>query len=91
MVTVEQGVLVVRLPVEVIAEMAEGEIISDEALGERLPEFGAKLAEGFTGMLSSPRLPRDPKQVRIVRVVLTRSQVIGETTIELAEPIEVFA
>lgn len=81
----------VTVTAEVISSATGTSAASDEALRKRLPEYGAQIADGFTDWLASPQPPRDPQRVRIVKVVLTRTYVIGQAVIELAEPVQAFA
>jgi len=88
-ITAENGVLTIILPVESIRAL--GGTASGGSLQARLPAFGADPADVFKSALAEPRSPKDPERVRIVKVVLTRSEIIGEAVIELAEPVTVHA
>ena len=90
-VTAEGGVLEIRLPVDVVASLTGGSVASDKSLRARLPKFAGELAGGFTAQLAEPQGSHEPQRVRIVKIILTRTQVIGQTVVELAEPIEVYA
>jgi len=90
-VQVSNGVLTVHMPIEVISEVANVDDLNDEALRKRLPYFGRELAEGFTGQLSEPPVAvGQSERVNAVRVVLTRTKVLGETMVELDSPAEIF-
>jgi hypothetical protein len=89
-VVVRDGCMEVRLPVEMINELAAHDA-SDAALARRLPHFAPELAAGFAGQLADPPdAAPEPKRVRVIQIVLTRTTVIGTTAIELNEPIEVW-
>ena len=78
------------MPIDAITALA-GSVASDQNLRDRLPKFGRELAGGFTAQLAEPpSQPRDPQRIRIVKIAVTRVEVIGETVVELAEPVEVF-
>ena len=90
-VKVDGGVMEVRLPVELLGDLAKVDHLTDAALRKRLPVFGRELAEGFTGQLAEPPVAvREPERVNVVRIVLTRTTTVGTTVIELDNPAEVF-
>jgi hypothetical protein len=64
---------------------------TDQGLRAKLPSSAPGIATGVVDMLTPRPEPGEPRPVRIVRVRLIRSELIGESIIELTDAREVFA
>ena len=71
-------------------EKHAGHKLTDAGLKATLPGQAPAIANGVAGMLAEPPEPREPRSVHIWHVQLTRTVVIAEYVIELAEPVEVY-
>ena len=55
------------------------------ALRANLPGTAPGIADGVLDMITSPPEPGEPRAIRVVRVRLTRREIVAETILELPD------